>query len=252
MAMTSPQSTVITEGCYMTLKWACFLVATSLLTSCAGSDSSSDAQNPVKYAHSVLKNWGEGGSSGGPGYSESIPGLMPNVVYHYRNGDVAPASQFVVLGTIVDVAPGAAYAIEGSDNQVTVDFNDPDALWRIIRVHVSVRQLLARQSTLPALGETVTFNLAISAGDDFAKVREGLVAQPLSVFFLTHWPQDDLDSPLKLLRSSSLMLTVGPEGQLNTPLLSESDESQVLGRVGTLAELKVLAGLPRRDVTYAF
>lgn len=173
-------------------------IAAVMATSCGDSSvqnqpNGSGRDGTVTYAESVLRNDNENLDVAGPEYSEPVPGLMPNVVYHYVNGDVSPVAQEVVVGSISDVTPGPAYAVSnGGDSQKEVDFNSSEALWRVIHVQVTINSEIDRAEGLPPPGPELTINLSIGPTDDFARVREGLISEPRSVFLLTHWPQDDL------------------------------------------------------------
>lgn len=219
------------------------LLLASLAVSC-----SSDPNNhpgPVDPSSALAENL-EGGAGTYNRMAKSLVELLPNAVYDGGGR----ASDSVIVGEFVSYKEGASYDQDGGGPAVVggssagaaiLDFDDPAAEWRTIRVTFSVIQVVAGQQV-----DTLTVDwplLGNSAdGDDAVAVTKGLKALGRVVVIskkVTGGPEQ-LGLQRRIADPAFGIGTLGPNGVLSFPF----DDDAVAGFTGginTLSELKIAA-----------
>ena len=100
------------------------------------------------------------------------------------------------------------------------------------------------------LPKRVVVGLSIGGGADPSEISEGIrtlgpvvlfLGQPTAVF--------DYDpSVFAMVEGGALLATVSPDGRLHLPVKSPEEEAALLGRTGTLEQLRTAAAAPAREI----
>lgn len=107
--------------------------------------------------------------------------------------DVLPGGSYtdlVVVGTIVDVAPGRGYVYRDdqavADNRGSVDFDDPDVDARDLVATLEVEEAWGPRGDTDPVGPAVTLRFGGPPSWDAATYASSLLGMGRAVFFLVH------------------------------------------------------------------
>lgn len=234
-----------------------FFMATVVVIAMAACSQSADKAEhsdtqAIHYTDRVLSRGGQNVVAVGPEYHADLVGLLPNARYHYPSGPVQTGSDAVVLARVVGVVGNHGFVVDADhpDGRM-VDFDNPKALWRTFWVDARVERVVGVAQDVSPVGQRVRFELSIDRGDDFALVRQGLMARPATIYFL-RGEEGDAEGGVtyRVLRSGGLVVGVDDNGRLSLPLLGRegSDADHLLARADTLEELETAASRPVHDL----
>ncbi len=164
---------------------------------------------------------------------DTLTDLLPNQTFSVGDGAPAPLMDEVIVGTITAVEPGAGYATSADDpdTQHIVDYNDPDALWRAVVLHVSVVRSLSGTSSP---GSELQVGLATE--EPLEVVQSAFVGQRVLLpldrrgFFRFN------KSLYVIAQSGALLGVVRDDDSVSMPALGK-DEADFLSEVDTLREI---------------
>jgi hypothetical protein len=205
-----------------------------------GESSSSEAQQKYLIEHLEARN----SSTSRMHVYDTLEELLPQVVYRGPSGEGKPLTTAVVRGAIIDVDPGRAF-VDGERGSREVAFDDRSADWRTIHLAVEVDEVIGG-----AVPKRLVVGLSIGGGADPDEIGKGIqtlgsvvlfLGQPTAVF--------DYDpSVFAMVEGGALLATVSPDGRLHLPVKSTEEEAALLGRTGTLEQLRTAAAAPAREI----
>ena len=152
---------------------------------------------------------------------KSILEAMPNVVFVGPEGNRGSASEAVLIGSVVDVTPGASFVWdEVGTTRTELPFNDEQAMSSTIHVEMKIDQQIAVSPGV-VLGPTVSFGLALGPFVDVeAAVAELKGLGTILVFLHEHSPVFDYDkSLLSVLEDGAFLGLVAEDGTVTFPAM---------------------------------
>lgn len=146
---------------------------------------------------------------------------LPNVVFTFRDGSTASATDLAVVGSFERLQPLDGFKDDGSLDGRLVPFDDAEALWRSVLVTLSVDDVLALSSQDFAVEDTVEFILLADADLTLERVAEELSAAGKSLVLLRQSPGFYPGAPnaFFLAGQGTLWLPIGEDGSLTAPAL---------------------------------
>ena len=177
----------------------------------------------------------------------SLDELLPNVQFRVAGRGVRRAATRVVVGRVLTVEPGMAFAPSNDDGSTSeaMPFDDPRALWRTMHITLEVEEDLGKPGNPD---RTVRVGFAIDASQHYPSLLEGLESLGRSVWFLkTDSPVFKYDRKLlSVVEDGGLIATIAADGTVDLPLLESDRARELLGSIATLDDLKARAtGGPR-------
>jgi len=142
----------------------------------------------------------------------------------------------VVVGNVVDVAPGKAFTSpdnpgeDGNPESIPIDFDDPSALWRTVHLTVRVNSVVDGDRQFG--GTDITVGLVVDGSLGASAALDGAMAIPgRAVFFLTEDnPVFDYDPSVLAIVGDGALLAVEDRGNsYRLPFLSDNDAANLLG-----------------------
>lgn len=233
------------------------VVLASITVGCGSSSDATDASSDHARSYTIdhLKARMSAFTRLAPVY-RSADELLGNVRF-VRGGEEAQAlTDAVVVGTIVDVAPGYGFADpatgatgERIGDGIQVPFDSEDALWRTVHLTLNVDEVLSGE--IPNGTEQIRVGLAIgNVNTDEAHIRDGLKALDRTVWFLQQGsPVFAYDHSLYAdIEDGRLIAQVTPDDRLAFPMLEQHNPSAAAMTDTSLAELREAARQPVRTV----
>lgn len=175
------------------------------------------------------------------GHAQTLRDILPNRRYrHDEQSEPIPYADAVVLGKVIDAAPGAGFVHPNDDPEgVEVAFDDPDALWRTVEATVEVRQGWGQVGSGP-----IKVGIVVSGGGITpAEAVQGVKALG-QVFLALGAPGSFLtyNENLYSVGASGAWLGLVEDGKLRLPTMEEPE--QFLDSIRTIRELREEAAKP--------
>ena len=227
------------------------IVVTLLLSGCAAAQSDT---NPVvshtdtealTYVSRVLAT-DPGVVRRGVAWRVDMRDALPN--HHYlAGGRRITACDVVVLGAVDDVVKLDGFIAETQEELPRrVDFDDSYAMFKTVAIELDAEKVLAGRAAGATNGR-ISVLLSVDGSVDFGLLRQGLMRQPRSVFFLSRLSFDGGAGQPRyfIARGGSLIVNVAADGKLSLPLVPDPvDADRLLAGVPTLDALAKAAERP--------
>lgn len=172
--------------------------------------------------------------------ARTISDLLPSQEFSVDDAPAEPLGAGIVTGTVTSVAEGAGYVVEGRDAVAgkVSEFNDPQALWRVVEVTVQPEDVFSEDL---GRAEPVTFGLAIDGAIDANAVMSGLQGRRVLVGLqATSFFQHD-KTLLGVADNGAMLGLISANDQISLPVLEPAVEADFLDGVDTIRELSVEA-----------
>jgi len=215
-------------------------VPTAIATSRPDTGSgASDTVNPgSKYAIDLLT--ARGNSTVGVVREKTLADLLPN--HKFVVGDSKPVALAagIVVGTVSDVSPGAAFTFDTAGEPVEVDFDDPSAAFRDLIITVSVESALGEVS-----GDAeVAFVIDIDGSADVNKAVSSFASLGRVIAVLDNPGRNAFEpNDYSVRQSGALFGVVREDGAISFPRLG-GDNGEFLDGTDTVAEVLTKATGP--------
>lgn len=166
--------------------------------------------------------------------------LLMNTKFATGEATAEPVTDAVVRGTVVDVAPGRAFTVEGPDapDGTLTDFDDASASWRTFHLTVNVVETLSGSTS----GNLITVGVAFGPDTSLERVRADMEALGEVVLFLNHTPVFNYDkSVYGTVGDGAYIAPIDSAGTLTLPALDPQEAALMLRRGGSVAALRTAA-----------
>jgi hypothetical protein len=176
----------------------------------------------------------------------SLTGLLENVDYRMPGRPTGPLTEAVVVGEVVDVEPGRGFRVEGDDapGGIETDFDDPRALWRTVHVSVAAESVVSG-----TVGEQLLVGFAFDPDVPIAQVEADFRSFGRILLFLNRSPVFAYDpSVYGTVFDGGLLGLVDDGGDIQLPVLEDTEEADLLEGASTVDELREAAKQPRRVI----
>jgi len=172
------------------------------------------------------------------GRETNLSEVLPNHLFAVGDRTPAPLGAGLVFGTITAATPGAAY-VEGTGGSEKVDFDSPEADWRVLVLTVEVDSAVGAVSG----SSTVSIGMVLDPLADIDLTIEGYKSMGEIIAVLNGPGRYDFDGTLYSVRQEGALLgLVSESGEISFPAVRE--ESAFIGDLHTVADVLAEATAP--------